>query len=149
MDRDVIQSRTRRIAGSILIVLMGLLLASSAIVKFAHVPAVVTQMAALGFSGGKLMLVATLELFSAALFLYPRTRSVGLLVLSSFMGGVICTHVQFGEYAKALAPSFLLSLAWIGSWLRDPQVLWSLDVPHPGTNQLTDNRGQGWASRSA
>ena len=149
MDREVTQDRTRRIAGNILIVLLGLLLASSAIVKFARVPGVVTQMAGLGFSGGKLTLVATLELFSAALFLYPRSRSVGLLVLSSFMGGVICTHVQFGEFAKALAPSFLLTLAWIGTWLRHPQVLWSFNVPRPGTNQFTETRGQGWLSRSA
>ncbi len=141
MDSEVTQNRTRRIVGNMLIVLLGLLLASSAIVKFARVPGVVTQMAGLGFSGGKLTLVATLELFSAALFLYPRTRSLGLLVLSSFMGGVICTHVQYGEYAKALAPSVLLALAWIGTWLRHPQVLWSSDIPHPGTNPLVETRG--------
>src|SRR5258708_9439027 len=69
MDREVAQSRARRIAGSVLIVLLGLVLASSAIVKFAHVPGVVTTMAASGFANGKLTLVATLELLSAALFL--------------------------------------------------------------------------------
>jgi hypothetical protein len=68
MARDATQNRTRRIAGNILIVLLGLLLVSSAIVKFARMPAGVAQMTALGFSGGKLTLVATLELFSAAVF---------------------------------------------------------------------------------
>lgn len=149
MDREATQNRTRRNAGNILIVLLGLLLASSAIVKFAHVQAVVNKMAALGFSDGRLTLVATLELLSAVLFLFSRTRSLGLLVLSAFLGGAICTHVQLGEYAKAGGPSFLLFLVWIASWLRHPQVLWSLDVPHPGTSQLIQNRGQGWAARSA
>jgi DoxX-like protein len=149
MDRDVTRNRTRWSAGNILIVLLGLLLASSAIVKFAHVQGVVNKMAASGFSGGKLTLVATLELLSAVLFLFSRTRSSGLLMLSAFLGGAICSHVQLGEYAKAGGPSFLLLLVWIASWLRHPQVLWSLDVPHPGTNQLTENRDQGWASGTA
>lgn len=149
MGREVTRNRTRRIAGNILIVLLGLLLASSAIVKFAHVQGVVNKMATSGFSGGKLTLVATLELLSAVLFMVSRTRSLGLLMLSAFLGGAICTHVQLGEYAKAGGPSFLLFLVWIGSGLGHPQVLWSLDVPHPGTSQLTESRGQGWASRSA
>jgi DoxX-like family len=106
-------------------------------------------MAALGFPDGKLLLVATLELLSAALFLYPRTRSMGLLVLSSFLGGAICTQVQLGEYAKVGGPSILLSLAWLGTWLRHPQVLWSLNPRRADTNQLVENRGEGWASRDA
>ena len=149
MDIEVTQSRTRRIAGSLLIVLPGLVLAGSAIVKFAHVPGVVSQMAALGFSNGKLTLVAALEIVSALLFLFSRTRSLGVLMLSAFLGGVICTHVQYGEYAKAMAPSLLLFLAWIGTWLRHPQALWSFDTPRPAASQLAENRGRGLASRIA
>ena len=149
MDREVAQSRARRIAGSVLIVLLGLVLASSAIVKFAHVPGVVTTMAASGFANGKLTLVATLELLSAALFLLPRTRSVGLLMLSAFLGGAICTHVQLGEYSKVGGPSFLLFLVWIGTWLRHPQALWSPNLPRPQTNELAETRVQSLASRNA
>ena len=148
MDREVTQSRTRRIAGNILIILPGLVLALSALVKFAHVPAVVNQMVASGFANGKLTLVAALELLSAALFLFPRTRSVGLLILSAFLGGAICTHVQLGEYSTAGGPSVVLLLAWIGTWLRHPQAFWSPNLPRPQTNQLTEARGQRLASRS-
>jgi DoxX-like family len=147
MDREVTQSRTRRITGSLLIALPGLALAGSAIVKFAHVPGVVSQMAALGFSDGKLTLVATLEIVSALLFLFSRTRSLGVLMLSAFLGGVICTHVRFGDYTKAMAPSVLLFLAWMGTWLRHPQVLWSPDAPGPTTSRPAENRGRGLASR--
>jgi hypothetical protein len=149
MDRNTTQNRGREITGSMLIFLPGFALASSAILKFARVPGVVNQMAASGFADGKLVLVATLELLSALLFLYPRTRSVGLLVLSSFLGGAICTHVQLGEYAKVGGPCILLSLAWIGTWLRHPEVLWSLNAPYTRMSQLSGHGLKDGAPGSA
>jgi len=150
MDSIGTQQRTRRIAGNILIFLPGLVVTMSSIVKFAGVPGVVHNMAADGFGNGKLTLVATLELLSAVLFLFPRTRSFGVLVLSSFLGGAICTHVQMGEYAKAIGPSILLALAWVGIWLRHPQALWIPDHGRLATSQsVSQDRHEGWASKSA
>lgn len=117
--------RARSIAGTILIFLPGIAVILSETVKFLHVPAVVQKMAEAGFSEGKLTLVASLGFTSALLFLYPRTRSIGVLLLSSFLGGAICLHVQRGEYANVFGPSILLALAWAGTWLRHPQMLWS------------------------
>jgi len=131
-----------------LILLTGLALASSGILKFAQVPAVVHQMAASGFAGGKLTLVAALEVLSAALFILPRTRSLGLLMLSAFLGGAICTHVQLGEYSKAGGPSVLLFLAWIGTGLRHPESYWSLNLRRIGASQ-TSTRNESWASPNA
>lgn len=150
MDRNETQIATRQTAGNALIVLPGLALMMSSVVKFAGVPGVVHTMAAEGFSGGKLMLVATLEILSAVLFLYRRTRSFGVLVLSAFLGGAICTHVQMGEYAKALGPLILLTLAWIGTWLRHPRAIWSRNLEPEATTQLVAaNRHKSWASKSA
>src|SRR5262249_8558473 len=87
------------------------------------------QMAGIGFAGGKLAFIAMLEIVSAALYLWPRTRSVGLLMVSSYLGGAICAHVQHNEFVKALSPSLLLLLACTGTGLSHPQVLWSLDHP--------------------
>ena len=143
MNRDAAQTLTRRIAGNILMFVPGLALASSALFKFARVPGVVNQMAASGFADGKLMLVATLELLSAVLFVYPRTRSMGLLVLSSFLGGAISTHVQRGEYAKAGAPFILLCFAWVGTSLLHSEVLWSLNLRRGDTNHFSQIEKQG------
>jgi DoxX-like family len=139
----------RLMAGNVLIFLPGLALASSSILKFARVPAVVTQMAASGFADGKLVLVAILELLSAVLFLFPRTRSFGLLMLSGFLGGAICTHVQLGEYVKAVGPAIVLLMAWLGTWLRHPEVLWSAPARRPSTTHGTENENQSLPSRSA
>jgi len=150
MGDEGTQIRVRRIAGDILIFLPGLMVTVSSIVKFAGVPGVVQNMTADGFSGGKLTLVATLEILSAALFLFPRTRSFGVLMLSSFLGGAICTHVQMGQYDKAIGPSILLTLAWIGTWLRHPQALWNPERGHSAAQQLiSKDRHETWASKSA
>lgn len=119
-------SRTRSIAGNILMALPASALAVSALVKFALVPRVVQKMTVLGFGGGKLTLVAILEIASALLFIFTKSRSFGLLFLSAFLGGAVCAHVQVGQFADAAGPAVILALAWAGAWLRHPEMMWSL-----------------------
>jgi hypothetical protein len=133
----------RRTAGLTVLVICAILLSGSAISKFAHVPGVVRQMAASGFAGPKLTLIASLELLGAMLFLLPRTRSLGLLMVSAYLGGAICAHVQGGDYPHAAAPSILLSVVWIGTALRHPGMLWSLssspDEGEPAARNALDS----------
>lgn len=125
MNDSLRNDRVRSMVGNILIFLPGLGVAISSILKFVGVPAVAHQMVAMGFTGARYTLVATLEILSAILFLYPRTRSFGVLLFSAFLGGAICAHVQMGELPKAIGPALFLTLAWTGTWLRHPQMLWS------------------------
>jgi hypothetical protein len=118
-------SRTRRITGNVLLLVSGLGLVLTSAAKFFGAPAVVHQMALEGITGEKLVMVATLELLSALLFLYPKTRSVGLMVLSAFLGGAIATHVLMGESPAAVPAALFLTLAWLGTFLRHPEALWS------------------------
>jgi hypothetical protein len=96
----------------------------SAGAKFARVPQVTGQLAAVGFSGSKLMIIATLEILSALLFLFPRTRSLGLLLVSAYLGGAIATH--FGHNESVLPPALILALFWTGAWLRSPDIFAAL-----------------------
>ena len=132
-DENSLISRKRRITGKVLIALGGLMLIGSAGTKFAHVPAVVTQLGAMGFYGNRLMFVAVLEVVSALLFLVPVTRSAGLLLVSSFLGGAIATHLQHGQ--PIIQPSFVLILIWLGAWLRHPELLRSLASAMPETGR--------------
>ena len=118
-------SRARTIAGNILMFVSGVGLVLTATMKFSGVPAVVHQMALEGITGEKVMIVATLELLSALLFLYPKTRSFGLALLSAFLGGAVSTHVQMGEFSSMAPAATFLTLAWVGTYLRHPEVLWS------------------------
>jgi hypothetical protein len=113
----------RRITGNTLIILGVLVLSASAGAKFAHDAKVVEEFDRLGFDGVKLNVIAALEVLSAVLFLIPFTRSLGLLLVSSYLGGAIATHVQHNQ--PPLGPSVILALIWLGAWLRHPAILWS------------------------
>ena len=128
------------IAGSSLVYILGFLLVGSSIAKFAGIPKVVEHLAILGFDGPRLTLIATLEILSAVLFLVPRTRVVGLLLASAYLGGAIATHIQHGQPPSQ--PAFVLALIWLGIWLRYPGFLSSLSSvttstasPIPATHQ--------------
>jgi DoxX-like protein len=125
MTIDPARSGPRFIAGNILVYFLGALLVGSALAKFAQVPMVMTQMSALGFAGGRLMFIGILELISAVLFLIPRTRPAGFLLVTAYLGGAIATHVGHGQ-PQAIQPAFLLALFWFAAWLRHPQFLWNL-----------------------
>ena len=123
-------SRRRLIAGNILVALGGFMLVASAVAKLAHVPKVVNDLGAMGFEGNRLLMIAILELVSAILFIIPITRSGGLLLVSSYMGGAIATHIQHGH--PFIQPAIVLTLLWIGALLRNPQVLWSFTLSSAG-----------------
>ena len=118
-----VMNAKRRIAGNILVFLGGLMLLASAGAKLAHVPQIVSQLGAMGFDGNKLTFIALLEVVSALLFLIPFTRSMGLLLVSAFLGGAVATHLQHDQ--PIIQPSLVLFLIWLGAWLQHRIVLWS------------------------
>ena len=124
-------------------------LAGSSLVKFAQVTGVVHKMTLLGFGGGKLALVAALEILTALLFAYPRTRSFGLLFLSAFLGTAIWVHEQSGQFGDAGGPAVFLALAWMGTWLRHPEMLWSFKEQGSAGNFSAEKGEASWASREA
>jgi DoxX-like family len=113
-------SRARKITGWVLTVLLSALFLVSAAFKFSGAANKPMQDWGLG---DKVILIAVGEAASALLFLIPRTHSLGLLLLSGYMGGAIVTHMQHGE--SYIAQSIMLALIWVTGFLRHPQVLQS------------------------
>ena len=107
--------------GSGLLYFTSFVLAASSAAKLARVPKVTAEMAAIGFSGGKLTRIAFLELVSAVLLAYPRSRPLGLLIASAYLGGAICAHVAHDQ--PFFQPAIVLSLIWLAAWLRHPAFL--------------------------
>ena len=119
--------RTRRSAGAALIFLGGIVLCVSGILKLAHIPGAVIQMRAWGFDEAGLVAIAILELLCVLALLVPATRSIGLLLVSAYLGGAIATHMEHAEAVKGAGPAVILLVICLGSWLRHPAVLWSLN----------------------
>jgi hypothetical protein len=118
--------RARRLAGNTLMYLACIYLVGASLSKFAHVPHVVAEMDSLNMAGWKLTLVASLELLTGLLFSYPPLRSIGLLVITAYLGGAICAHVANDQYFAVLPATLVLGFCWLGVALRHPQMLWSL-----------------------
>jgi hypothetical protein len=106
-------------AGNFLVYFLPIVLVGSAAAKLLRISPVVSGMAVLGFGGGKLISIAVLEIVSALLFAYPRTRGFGLLMVSAYLGGAIATHVGHDQFP--LQPAIVLALFWLAIWLRHPQ----------------------------
>jgi len=115
-------SKVRSLAAWILTGLLSLLFLFSASVKLMRPDEVVKAFANFGL-GDYILLIGAGELVSAVLFLIPRTNSLGLLLLSAYMGGAIVTHMQHGE--DFVAQSVILVLIWVAGYLRHPEVLQS------------------------
>jgi hypothetical protein len=116
------QSRVRSVTAWILTGLLALLLIASAAAKLFRAEPAVKGFTDFGL-GDYILLIGVGELVSAILFLIPRTNSLGLLLLSAYMGGAIVTHMQHGE--SFVAQSVILLLVWVAGYLRHPEVLQS------------------------
>jgi DoxX-like protein len=107
-------------AGNVLMYFLSFVLIGSAAAKLLPVPPVAIGMAQLGFDGRKLIFIALLEIASALLFAYRRTRAFGLLMVSAYLGGAVAVHV--GHDQLPLQPAVVLALFWLSVWLRYPQL---------------------------
>jgi len=67
------------------------------------------------------IIIAIGEIVSALLFLVPKTNKIGLLLLSSYMGGAIILHMTGGT--SIIMPSVVLVLVWIVGFIRNPELL--------------------------
>src|SRR5262249_5514647 len=124
--------KARRVAAWVLTGLISLLFVVSAAAKLARAQPVVENFEKWGL-GDYVILIGVGELLSALLFLIPRTNSAGLLLLSSYMGGAIVTHMQHGE--AFVAQSAVLVLIWVAGYLRHPEVLQSFRGAGVGVRQ--------------
>ena len=119
-------SETRTFIGNGLIWVAAFVFIASGLSKLAHVQPAVEEMTLLGLTGAKYVIVASIEILSGVLVLLKPLRSIALLFVSAHVGGAICAHLIAGQYFAILPSAVLLSLCWLGMFLRHPQILWSL-----------------------
>lgn len=112
-------SKSRNLIGWVIAGLLFALYLFSASGKFIH-PEQMEQMEL----GDWRIIIAIGEIVSALLFLFPRTNIFGTLLLSSYMGGAIILHMSGGT--SIMMPSVVLILVWIGSFVRNPELLTKL-----------------------
>lgn len=90
-------SKTRNRISWVLSGIVFLLLAASAVDKIIGSAHSLEMTHSFGIDPATYRLLGIIELASAILFLIPRTGVLGLLLLSSYLGGAIATHLQHGQ----------------------------------------------------
>ena len=119
-------SKFRNIAGWVLSALDLLLMGASAIDKISASAHSLEMTASFGISVADYRLLGVLELGSALLFVIPRSMMVGLLLLSSYLGGAIATHLQHEQ--SMLFPAAIEALVWVTAVVRYPKLLKRADL---------------------
>lgn len=68
------------------------------------------------------IVIGFILLVSTILFLFPVTFKLGVLLLSSYWGGAIATHLSHDETPLTIVPIIFLVLIWISYYLRNPNM---------------------------
>jgi len=131
MSTRVAQRRPSVVGGRVVIG-CALVLVASSMAKLWHPGPILTYLGSMGFEGADVYLIAVIELTTALLLLFPRTRALGLLMASAYLGGAVAAHVAIHRYTTTdpfiafmalhthigtLEPGVLLAALWFGSWL--------------------------------
>jgi hypothetical protein len=109
-------SKTRKILGWVIAGLLTALYLFSASGKIMH-PEQLNSMKLTDWR----IIIAIGEVVSSLIFLFPKTSIYGTLLLSAYMGGAIIIHMTFG--ISIFMPSVVLVIVWIGSFVRNPELL--------------------------
>jgi hypothetical protein len=123
IDR-LINSKTQRLIGWILTVIISALLGFSSVIKLVAVPEVRQTLSGLGWPAHLDFTVGVIELICLALFLIPRTAILGAVLETALLGATVAlklrvgdpmiTHVLFGVYMGVFV--------WGALYFRDPRV---------------------------
>ncbi|MBV9894711.1 MAG: DoxX family protein [Chloroflexi bacterium] len=120
------------VIGSRFIVGSALVLVASSMLKLAHPGPILTYLSSMGFEGTDVYLIAVIELVTAALLLLPRTRALGVLMATAYLGGAVAAHIAIHRFTTddpfvafmalhthigTLEPGVLLGALWFGVWL--------------------------------
>ena len=112
-------TRTKKVITIISTVLVSALLAGGGVAKVLRVPAIQNDFERLGV-GPYTQLLGFCEIMFLVLLLYSKTMKWGFLLLCSYLGGAMATHLSHGE--GFLQPGIPLLFIYVNVYLRDKTI---------------------------
>lgn len=109
--------KSQIILGRVLLGLAGFPLVSSGLMKVIQ-PADFLANWSKTMPAGSARPLGIIEVVFYVLVCLPKTRFLGLAILTAYMGGAVCVHVQMGDW-KAIFPTLVGVFLWLGTWLLD------------------------------
>ncbi|MCZ8523013.1 MULTISPECIES: DoxX family protein [Paenibacillus] len=89
--------------------------------KIAKPAPVIEGTLTLGFTENHLVAMGVLGLFCTILYALPRTRFLGALLLTGYLGGAVAAHLRVDHplWSHMMFPVYVAVLAWGALWLTD------------------------------
>ncbi|WP_343671229.1 DoxX family protein [Chitinophaga sp.] len=113
-------SKTKHNIGLVLTGIIVLMLVASATDKIRSSEHALEMSRSFGITAGVYQLLGIIELLSVLLFAIPRTGVLGTLLLASYLGGAMATHLQHQQ--SILFPMGIEVLVWITATVRFPEL---------------------------
>ncbi|WP_345232051.1 DoxX family protein [Olivibacter ginsenosidimutans] len=113
-------TKRKNIGGWVLSGIIGLMLLASAFDKIRSSEHALQMASSFGISAKPYAILGIIEALSVVLFLFSRTGILGLLLLTSYLGGAIATHLQHGQ--DILFPAVIEALVWMAAVIRFPEL---------------------------
>ena len=116
MTTDTIP-KWQRMTGWVLSGILSLAFLPSAFFKVAQ-PGDFSQMWSETYPAGSALPLGVIELAVFVLYLVPKTRYLGGLLMLAYLGGAVATHVHAND-GNFFIPVIVGVVAWLGLYLRD------------------------------
>ena len=107
----------QRITGWVLSGILALVFLPSAFFKIAQPEGFIEEWSK-AYPAGSALPLGVIELTLFVLYLVPKTRYLGGLVMLGYLGGAVATHVQSKD-GMFFVPVIVGVVAWLGLYLRD------------------------------
>jgi uncharacterized membrane protein YphA (DoxX/SURF4 family) len=114
-------SKRRYWSGAVLSGLSVAFLLFDGTIKLTQLQPVIDSMEHLGYPAQLARGIGLLELVLLALYVVPRTATLGAVLWTGFLGGAIATHLRVGDpwLSHTCFPVYIALLLWAGLYLRD------------------------------
>ena len=112
--------KAARIVGWILTGIVSFMLLMSASMKFIKPTGFEEGLKHLGWENVGMTGIGIIEFLCVLFYLIPKTRVLGAILITGYLGGAIATHVRVGDLF--VIPLLLGMAAWGGLYLRDMRV---------------------------
>jgi hypothetical protein len=112
--------KTKKIIYWVLTGLVSFVFLGSAIGKFTANEEALKMATSFGLDSSTYTLIGIVELICLILFIIPRTGIIGTILLASYMGGAIATHLEHGE--STVAPCVIQTILFLVAMYRFPEL---------------------------
>lgn len=111
-------------AGWALTGLFALFMTFDIAIKLIDLQVVRDTLATLGYPPDLGRAIGVIELVCLALYLNPRTATLGAVLFTAVMGGAVASHLRLDNppFSHTLFGVYLGLAMWGGLWLRDPRL---------------------------